>query len=87
MSHSKTSVSQDPSEQELHRLRLENQRLVAENASLRKAADAFGELAERLNLELREERRRGDADRRSAPRVDPSGQPAGQRRASGASAR
>ena len=41
--------------------------LQEENSQLREAARTFGDLAERLNAELREERRR-NADRRSRPR-------------------
>jgi hypothetical protein len=41
--------------------------LEEENRQLRRAATAFGELAERLNAELREERRLR-TDRRAQPR-------------------
>ena len=41
--------------------------LEAENRDLRRAASKFGELAERLNTQLREERRSG-RERRHAPR-------------------
>jgi anti-sigma factor RsiW len=41
------------------RCREELARLTEENAALRRAALAFGSLAERLNLALQEERRRG----------------------------
>lgn len=51
-------------------------RLEDENDQLRKAAGAFGQLAERLNHTLQEERRTG-AERRHDPRV------ARDRRASG----
>jgi hypothetical protein len=44
------------------------QRLEEENDHLRKAAGAFGQLAERLNHTLQEERRNG-ADRRHAGRI------------------
>ncbi len=43
------------------------QRLEEENEQLREAAGAFGQLAERLNQTLRDERRRG-SERRQAPR-------------------
>jgi hypothetical protein len=42
------------------------QRLEEENDQLRKAAGAFGQLAERLNHTLREERRNGTDRRRGA---------------------
>jgi hypothetical protein len=44
------------------------QRLEEENDQLRKAAGAFGQLAERLNRTLQEERRTG-AERRLASRI------------------
>ena len=44
--------------------------LESENAHLRESANAFGELAERLNYELREERRR-NAERRTMYRGSP----------------
>ncbi len=50
------------------------QRLEEENGQLRQAAGAFGQLAERLNHNLREERRLGD-ERRAMNR------PSGDRRA------
>jgi hypothetical protein len=43
-------------------------RLEEENVHLRRAAGEFGQLAERLNLALREERRRA-ADRRAQARA------------------
>jgi anti-sigma factor RsiW len=42
---------------ELTRCRAEVARLQAENADLRRASESFGRLAERLNRELRAERR------------------------------
>lgn len=47
------------------------ERLEEENARLREAASAFGALAERLNNELREERRLRESDRRNVPREMP----------------
>jgi predicted RNase H-like nuclease (RuvC/YqgF family) len=44
------------------------QRLEEENSDLRRAAGEFGQLAERLNVALREERRIAD-DRRQQVRV------------------
>lgn len=45
--------------------------LEAENEELRRSAQDFGELAERLNMELRNERRRGQERRaRSRPASD-----------------
>jgi predicted RNase H-like nuclease (RuvC/YqgF family) len=41
------------------------QRLEEENEHLRRAAGAFGQLAERLNQTLREERRTGDDPRQT----------------------
>jgi hypothetical protein len=43
------------------------QRLEEENEQLRRAAGAFGQLAERLNQALKEERR-NHTDRRQSPR-------------------
>lgn len=43
------------------------QRLLEENAALRQSGAEFGHLAERLNHELREERRKG-RDRRQTAR-------------------
>lgn len=45
------------------------QRLEEENKHLRTAAGAFGQLAERLNQTLQEERRTG-AERRGPQRID-----------------
>jgi hypothetical protein len=45
------------------------QRLEEENKHLRTAAGAFGQLAERLNNALQEERRTG-AERRNSQRVN-----------------
>ena len=45
-------------------------RLREENSLLRRAADTFGQLAERLDAALREERRSGRSRRRQA-RPDP----------------
>jgi hypothetical protein len=44
--------------------------LEEENEQLRRSADEFGRLAERLNAALREERR-GNQDRRHTPRSSP----------------
>lgn len=52
---------------ELDKCRQELAEIKAENATLRKAAEAFGALAERLNQALQEERRSG-VDRRVALR-------------------
>jgi hypothetical protein len=49
--------------------RLEIQRLREENARLVEASNAFGQLAERLNTELQQERRMGEADRRRWSRL------------------
>jgi hypothetical protein len=48
---------------------LEIQRLREENARLVEASNAFGQLAERLNTELQQERRLGEADRRRWSRL------------------
>jgi anti-sigma factor RsiW len=48
------------------RCREELARLREENALLRRAADTFGQLAERLDLALQEERRSGRNRRRRA---------------------
>ncbi len=58
-------------EDELARCEAEIQRLTAENRDLRRASEAFGHLAERLNQELRAERRLKATDRREAPRGTP----------------
>ena len=58
---------------ECSRCREELDRLTEENASLRRAALAFGSLAERLNLALQEERRlrqRASISRESADAVN-----------------
>jgi hypothetical protein len=57
-------------EEQLAASQQENQRLLEENRQLQRASHAFGQLAERLNLELQEERRTGEADRRRAARPD-----------------
>ena len=53
--------------------KLEEQKeyLEEENRHLRQAAGAFGQLAERLNITLREERRRHGGDRRRVVREAP----------------
>lgn len=51
-------------EEELEASRREVERLSEENGQLIEASNVFGQLAERLNTELREERRVGDPDRR-----------------------
>lgn len=48
--------------------------LEEENDQLRSAADAFGQLAERLNTELRAERRAGTNRRHSARSASDRGQ-------------
>ena len=51
---------------------LENvERLEEENRHLRRAAGEFGQLAERLNVRLREERRVSADDRRQQARIRP----------------
>jgi predicted RNase H-like nuclease (RuvC/YqgF family) len=45
--------------------------LEEENRQLRQSADSFGQLAERLNVELARERRSVDTDRRREPRDSP----------------
>lgn len=45
--------------------------LEEENRHLRDASYAFGQLAERLNLTLQEERRRAGNERRQLPRAGP----------------
>jgi hypothetical protein len=67
-------------EERLEASRLEIQRLREENARLMESSNAFGQLAERLNTELQQERRLGEADRRRWARL---GAPS--RRASAAS--
>jgi hypothetical protein len=59
-----------PWEQRLEASRLEIQRLREENLQLREASSVFGQLAERLNTELQQERRLGEADRRRSTRPD-----------------
>ena len=56
---------QDRDQHEAYRARISD--LEAENAHLRESANAFGELAERLNKQLREERRKA-AERRTEKR-------------------
>jgi hypothetical protein len=56
-------------EERLEASRLEIQRLREENARLVEASNAFGQLAERLNTELQQERRLGEADRRRWSRL------------------
>lgn len=53
---------------EISRLKSRIAELETENALLRASAIAFGELAERLNERIRQNRRRG-ADRRKQPRA------------------
>ena len=57
---------------ELARCKAEVRELKEENQQLRQASDAFGALADRLNSSLREERRKGETDRRSAVRSQPN---------------
>ena len=55
-------------EEVIHRCHEEIRRLKTENDDLRRAAESFGQLAERLNRQLRAERvMRASADRRRAP--------------------
>ena len=56
-------------DEELARCKEEVRELQEENQHLRKAADTFGALADRLNSSLLEERR--ESDRRSAVRSQP----------------
>ena len=68
------------------RCREELARLTEENAALRRAALAFGSLAERLNLALQEERRlrqRAAGSRETADAVNCSTPSAGRARRSG----
>jgi hypothetical protein len=58
-----------PLEERLEASRLEIQRLREENSRLLEASKVFGQLAERLNTQLQEERRRGEADRRRWSRL------------------
>lgn len=55
---------------ELEHYRLKIAELQEENAALREAARTFGDLAERLNMELKEERRR-NKERRTQTRNTP----------------
>lgn len=56
---------------ELRRCLEEIRRLKVENQDLRRASEAFGHLAERLNQELYAERRRRAADGRQSSRGVP----------------
>lgn len=56
-------------EERLEASRLEIQRLREENARLIEASNAFGQLAERLNTALQQERRLGETDRRRWSRL------------------
>jgi hypothetical protein len=67
-----------PCEEKLEASQREIQRLCEENTELLKASNAFGQLAERLNTELRQERRIGEGDRR---RWDRAGSPSRRARA------
>lgn len=58
-----------PLEELLAASELEIQRLREENARLLEASKVFGQLAERLNAQLQEERRLGEADRRRWSRL------------------
>jgi len=58
-------------DQELKRCHEEVHRLETENNRLRQSAEAFGQLAERLNGELNAERRQQTADRRLTARGSP----------------
>jgi hypothetical protein len=57
-----------PCEDQLEASQREIQKLREENRELLKASNAFGQLAERLNSELRNERRLGETDRRRQSR-------------------
>lgn len=56
---------------ELARCQAEVRELKEENQHLRRAADSFGALADRLNSSLREERRQRGTDRRVGSRSQP----------------
>lgn len=58
-----------PCEEKLEASQREIQRLSEENSQLLKASNDFGQLAERLNTALRQERRVGEADRRRWERL------------------
>jgi hypothetical protein len=58
-----------PDQDELKRCQAEIMRLQAENQELRRASESFGCLAERLNRELRAERRLKTADRNDTQRA------------------
>jgi hypothetical protein len=58
-----------PCEERLEASRQEMDELREENEQLVKSSNDFGQLAERLNSELRHERRVGQPDRRRWPRV------------------
>ncbi len=60
-----------PDDDELKRCHAEIRRLKAENQDLRRASESFGYLAERLNQELRAERRSRTSDRRETQRDSP----------------
>ena len=59
-------MAHDESQDKMYQARIAE--LEAENAHLRASAETFGELAERLNQQLREERRKA-ADRRTEDRA------------------
>ena len=58
-------------QQTVEKLEEQKEHLEEENRHLRQAAGAFGQLAERLNTTLREERRRHGGDRRRLRRETP----------------
>ena len=68
-----------PCEERLEASQREIQRLREQNGQLIQASNDFGQLAERLNSELRKERRLGEEDRRrrfrpgSVPRRESTG--------------
>ena len=60
-------TDKDP-QQELQDCEEKLRQLKEENQHLREASHAFGQLAERLNITLQEERRNGGKERRQWPR-------------------
>jgi hypothetical protein len=76
-------MSHDECEEQLKQYQAKIARLEEENRQLRASAAAFGQLAERLNEELKRERRRRDSLRREdieSPRREDIETPAGHRR-------
>jgi predicted nucleic acid-binding Zn-ribbon protein len=58
-----------PCEERLEATKVEINELRENNEQLLKSSNDFGQLAERLNTELQQERRRGQPDRRRWPRI------------------